>query len=118
MNFAKLLRTAFLQSTSGGVGVCLLRNLRLRVHKKVFEWLAVNEFLSNSMEFFRANSRNYLRYLHFLFLHFLYVFFSTNKDFEHLSMKKDPFNQIVMKRQPEGVFVDLLEKYLGMNAGL
>ena len=45
-------------------------------------------------------------------------FFSTNKDFEHLSMKKDPFNQIVMKRQPEGVFVDLLEKYLGMNAGL
>ena len=32
-------------------------------------------------------------------------------------MKKDPFNQIISS-QPEGVFVDLLEKYLGMNAGL
>ena len=32
-------------------------------------------------------------------------FFCTNEDFEHLSMRK-------------GVFVDLLKKYLGMNAGL
>ena len=71
------------------------------------------------MEFFHANSKNYLRYLHFLFLHFLYnVFFSTNEDFEHLSMKKDPFNQIIRKWQPKGVFVDLLEKHLGMNGGL
>ena len=68
------------------------------------------------MEFFHANSKNYLRYLHFLFLHFLYnVFFSTNEDFEHLSMKKDPFNQIIRKWQPKSVFVDLLEKCLGMN---
>ena len=36
--------------------------------------------------------------------------FSTSEDFEHLSMKKDPFNQIIRKWQPEGVFVDLLEK--------
>ena len=40
------------------------------------------------MEFLHANSKNYLRYLHFLFLYFL-CFFSTNEDFEHLSMKKD-----------------------------
>ena len=33
-------------------------------------------------------------------------------------MKEDPFNQIISKCQPKGVFVDLLEKYLGMNAGL
>ena len=71
------------------------------------------------MEFFHANSKNYLRYLHFLFLHFLYnVFFSTNEDFEHLSMKKDPFNQTIRKWQPKAVFINLLEKYLGMNAGL
>ena len=31
-------------------------------------------------------------------------------------MKKDPFNQIIRKWQPNCVFVDLLEKYLGMNA--
>ena len=30
-------------------------------------------------------------------------------------MKKDPFNQIIRKWQPKSVFVDLLEKYLGMN---
>ena len=44
--------------------------------------------------------------------------FSTSEDFEHLSMKKDPFNQIIRKWQPKGVFVDLLEKHLGMNGGL
>ena len=33
-------------------------------------------------------------------------------------MKKDPFNQIIRKSQPKGVFADLLEKNLGMNAGL
>ena len=32
-------------------------------------------------------------------------------------MKKDLFNQIIRKWQPD-VFVDSLEKYLGMNAGL
>ena len=57
-------------------------------------------------------------YLHFLFLHFLYHLFSTNEDFEHLSMKKDPFNPTIRKWQTKGVFVDLLEKHLGMNAGL
>ena len=46
------------------------------------------------------------------------MFFSTNEDFEHLSMKKDPFDQIIRKWQPKGVFVDLLEKYLGMNGGI
>ena len=33
-------------------------------------------------------------------------------------MKNNPFNQIIRKWQPKGVFVNLLEKYLGMNAGL
>ena len=33
-------------------------------------------------------------------------------------MYEDPFNQIIKKWPPKGVFVDLLEKYLGMNAGL
>ena len=59
------------------------------------------------MEFLCANSKNYLRYLDFLYD----VFFSTNEDFKHLSMKKDPFNQIIRKWQPKGVFVNLLEKY-------
>ena len=66
------------------------------------------------MEFFRANSKNYLRYLHFLYNDF----FSTNEDFDHLSMKKDPFNEIIRKWQPKGVSADLLEKYLGMKGGL
>ena len=49
---------------------------------------------------------------------FYITFFSTNEDFEHLSMKKDPFNPTIRKWQTKGVFVDLLEKHLGMNAGL
>ena len=40
----------------------LKKVLRLGVHKKIFEGLAVNEFLSNSMEFLHANSKNYLRF--------------------------------------------------------
>ena len=71
------------------------------VHKKVFEWLAANEFLSNS--------KNYL--------HFSCIFI-TNEVVEHLSMKEDPFNQIIRKWPAKGVFVDFFEKYLGMNAGL
>ena len=57
-------------------------------------------------------------HLHF-FLYFLHnIFFSINELFEHLIMKKDPFNQIITKWPPKGVFVDFLEKYLGMNVGL
>ena len=33
-------------------------------------------------------------------------------------MYKDPFNQIIRNWPPKGVFVDLLEKCFGMNAGL
>ena len=33
-------------------------------------------------------------------------------------MKKDPFNEIIKKWPPEGVFVDLLETYLSKNVGL
>ena len=33
-------------------------------------------------------------------------------------MKKDQFNQIIRKWPPERVFVNLLEKYIGMSAGL
>ena len=40
----------------------LKKVLHLGVHKKIFEGLAVNEFLSNSMEFLHANSKNYLRF--------------------------------------------------------
>ena len=62
--------------------------LRLGVHKKVFEWLAVNKFLSNSMEFLHPNSKNYLCYLHFLFLHFLYNhFFPLMKILDTLAWK-------------------------------
>ena len=39
----------------------------------------------------------------------VYSVFSTNED---------PFNQITRKWPPESVFVDLLEKYLGINAAL
>ena len=42
---------------------------------KLFYVQEFNEFLSNSMEFLHANSKNYLGYLHFLFLHFLYNHF-------------------------------------------
>ena len=54
----------------------------------------------------------------------LYVVGSHEKVFEWLVaneffiMKKDPFNQIIKKWPPKGVFVDLLGKYLGMNVGL
>ena len=60
---------------------------------------------------------------HLVFPFFVSLFsvklvFTTNEVFEHLSMKKDPFNQIIRKWSPEGVFVDLLEKHLGVNSGL
>ena len=83
------------------------------VHKKVFVWLAANEFLSNS--------KNYLLFscISISFSPFSRKpAFSTNEVFEHLSMKKDPFNQIIRKWLPKGVFVDLLDKYSGMNADL
>ena len=69
------------------------------------------------MECLHANSKNYLRYLRFCFSIFSITSFST-EDLEHLSMKNNPFNEVISKCQPKGVFVDLLEKYLGMNAGL
>ena len=69
------------------------------VHEKVFEWLAANEFLSYS--------KNYLRFS-----------FISNEVFEHLSMKKDPLNQIIRKWPLKGGFVEFLEKYLGMNVSL
>ena len=83
--------------------------------------LAVNEFLSNSMEFLHANSKSYLRFscISISCVSILsIIIFCTNEDFEHLSTKKDPSNQIIRKWQSKGVFVDLSEKYLGMNAGL
>ena len=42
---------------------------------KLFYVQEFNEFLSNSMEFLHANSKNYLGYLHFFFIHFLYNLF-------------------------------------------
>ena len=60
-------------------------------------------------------------YLHFFFQVllqsriFCITFFSVDDVFEHLSMKKDPFNQTYSKQPPKGVFIDLLEKFLGMN---
>ena len=62
------------------------------VHKKALEWLSANEFLSNS--------KNYLRFS---------CVSITNEFFEHLSMKKDPLNQIIRKWPPEGVFADFLD---------
>ena len=47
-----------------------------------------------------------------------FVFKKVNLFFLHFIMDKDPFTQIVKKWPPKGVFVDLLQKYLGMNAGL
>ena len=33
-------------------------------------------------------------------------------------MKRDPFNQVIRESQPKRVFVNLLKKYLGINAGI
>ena len=57
VNFVKLLRTPFFTEH-----LQWSWSLRLGVHEKVFEWLTVNEFLSNSMEFLHANSKNCLRF--------------------------------------------------------
>ena len=54
----------------------LKKVLRLRVHKKIFEELAVNEFLSNSMEFLHANSKHYLRFS-YISISFFSIFFVT-----------------------------------------
>ena len=51
-----------------------------------------------------------------MFLHFLYNLFFLPMKF--LNTKKDPFNQIIRKWPLKGIFVDLLDKYLGMNDGL
>ena len=99
--FCEAFKSTLFKSTSGGVGVCLKKFYILGVLKKVFVWLAANEFLSNS--------KNYIR---------VYCIPITNEVFEHLSVKKDSFNQIIRKWQPKGVFIDFFEKYLGMNGGV
>ena len=43
---------------------------------------------------------------------------STNEVSQNLTTKKYPVNQIIRKWPPKGVFANLLEKYLGLNAGL
>ena len=74
------------------------------------------------MEFLHANSKTYLHFscisISCFSIFSITFFFSTNEDFEHRSMKRDPFNKTIRKWEPKGVFVDLLETYLGMNAGL
>ena len=79
------------------------------VHKKVFEWLAANEFLSNS--------KNHLRFscisIFSITCFFLLINFLT-----HYHEERDPVNEIIRKYPPKGVFFDLLEEYLGMTAGL
>ena len=54
----------------------LKKVLRLGVHKKIFEWLAVNEFLSSGKEFLHANSKNYLRFS-FISISFFSIFSIT-----------------------------------------
>ena len=64
------------------------------------------------MKFLHTNSKNYLRYLHFLFLHFLYnLFFLLMKILNTSAWRK--IHSIKLSGS-----ADLLEKYLSTNAGL
>ena len=76
-------------------------------YEKVFERLVANEFLSNGKNNLHYISNSFLHFQHNLF--FLLISFSTPHHGQRSIIKKWP---------PKGVFVDLLEKYLGMNAGL
>ena len=99
VNFVKLLRTPFLQSTSGRVSLLKYFMFRSSTNSYLIVW-------SFSMLISKTTCPT-----PFLVSPFsLQPIFFTNEDFEHLSMKKDPFNRIIRKCQPEGVFVDLLEK--------
>ena len=95
------------------MGFVFKKVLRLGVNKKVFEWLAAKEFLSNSKNYLRFSCISISCYSIFSVNFFLYYwrFWTTQHE-------KDTFNQIIRKWTSIGVFVDLLEKYLGMNAGL
>ena len=83
------------------------------IHKKVFEWLAANEFSTNSKNHLRFSCISISCFSIFSITCFFYLI-----KFLNLSMKKDQFNQIIRKWPPERVFVNLLEKYIGMSAGL
>ena len=99
VNFVKLLRTPFLQSTSGRVSLLKYFMFRSSTNSYLIVW-------SFSMLISKTTCPT-----PFLVSPFsLQPIFFTNEDFEYLSMKKDPFNRIIRKCQPEGVFVDLLEK--------
>ena len=100
----------------------LKKVLRLGVHKKIFEWLAVNEFLSNSREFFHANSKNYSRfffYFYFFFLHFLYKLFFLLMKFLNTSAWRKIHSIKLSGSGNQKVLLSICSgKCLGMNAGL
>ena len=81
------------------------------IDKMFFEWIVVNGLLSCSYPRIFISSFQVLLQSRI----FCITFFSVDDVFEHLSMKKDPFNQTYSKQPPKGVFIDLLEKFLGMN---
>ena len=114
VNYAKLLRTPFLRNIPGGVGVCLRKSFTLQA----FTERCLNGYLQANY-YLRAKTICTLLVLPFLISPFsLYPVFSTNEVFEHLSMEKGSFNQIIRKQPSKGVSVNLLEKYLSINAGL
>ena len=99
VNFVKLLRTPFLQSTSGRVSLLKYFMFRSSTNSYLIVW-----------RFSMLISKTTCPTPFLVSPFSLQPIFFTNEDFEHLSMKKDPFNRIIRKCQPEGVFVDLLEK--------
>ena len=67
---------------------------------------------------FYLTAKIYLNYISIFFSQFSgWSVFSTNEVFNS-SSGKNPFDQIIKKCPAKGVFVDLLGKYLGMNAAL
>ena len=60
----------------------------------------------------------YLHYISIFFLYFLHNLFFLLMSFSTPHHGQNPFNQIIKKWLPKYVSVDLLEKYLDMNAGL
>ena len=78
----------------------------LGFYEKVFEWLVT------------MIAKIYLHYISIFFLYFLHNLFFLLMSFSTPHHGQNPFNQIIKKWLPKDVSVDLLEKYLDMNAGL
>lgn len=81
--------------------------------------IIANGILFNSKKYLPSRCISIPCFFFFIFCITCFFFLSfANEVFENLHIRKDLFNQIIRKWSSKIAFVNLLEKYSAMNAGL